>query len=113
MLLSRIALSQTAVIADPDVSSSSQQPRAEFLREAAKYCVTAALKTIKPLRCLQQRQLLCKFSYPDPLYYSTALHVLLLSSRLANPTEKTKQTMWEGILILRQLAEGSKTATSC
>ncbi|KAJ3542299.1 hypothetical protein NM208_g4176 [Fusarium decemcellulare] len=112
MLLSRIPLSHAAASKDNKEDGAGHQHKIKFLQDAVRDCVSAALATIKMLKTLKERRLLCRYSCQDPLYCSSALHVLLLGAKLESPTESTKRTIAEGILVLRELARGSETAAS-
>ncbi|KAF4987036.1 hypothetical protein FDECE_15632 [Fusarium decemcellulare] len=112
MLLSRIPLSHAAASKDNEQDGAGHQHEIKFLQDAVRDCVSAALATIKMLKTLKERRLLCRYSCQDPLYCSSALHVLLLGAKLESPTESTKRTIAEGILVLRELARGSETAAS-
>lgn len=112
MLLSRVPLTYAASFTDNGSDQLQPAPKTRFLQDAARDCVSAALTTIQLLKSLRDRNLLCRHSCQDPLYCSSALHVLLLGARLEEPTEATKRTIAEGILILRDLAKGSETAAS-
>lgn len=112
LLLSRIMLSHAVAPKDPDMPTDHQERIAKFLHDAARDCVSAALATIKILKIIRDRGLLCRYSYQDPLYCSAALHVLLLGAKLEPPTEENKRVIIAGILILRELADGSENAAS-
>ncbi|KAF7538022.1 hypothetical protein G7Z17_g12713 [Cylindrodendrum hubeiense] len=111
ILLSRIPLTH-AVASKRTNETPLEHRKIEFLQEAARDCVAAALATIKMLQTLNQRGLICRYSSHDPLYCSASLHVLLLGARLEPPADATKKIIAEGILILRELAKGSETAAS-
>ncbi|KAJ4266121.1 hypothetical protein NW762_004099 [Fusarium torreyae] len=112
MLLSRIPLSHAAALKDGQPSRLDHQHKIKFLQDAARDCVSAAVTTIKLLNTLKQRRLLARYSCQDPLYCSSALHVLLLGAKLESPNDSTKRTITEGILVLRELAKGSEAAAS-
>ncbi|KAF4463025.1 C6 transcription factor [Fusarium albosuccineum] len=112
MLLSRIPLSHAAASEDNEQHGAGHQHKIKFLQDAIRDCVSAALATIKMFKTLKERRLLCRYSCQDPLYCSSALHVLLLGAKLESPTESTKRTIAEGINVLRELARGSETAAS-
>jgi hypothetical protein len=84
----------------------------KFLQCNAKECLAAAQTSIQIMLSLKERSLLCRFSFHDSLYCSTALYVLLLGTKLESSILAMQETIAQGISVLSTLAKGSQTAAS-
>jgi hypothetical protein len=92
--------------------SPSSQLSQKFVKEYAQICIDAAKTTVGLMASLRDRSLLTKFSFYDSLYCSGALYVLLLGAKLEPLNQITRQTLTDGLSILRYLARGNEAAAT-
>lgn len=82
-----------------------------FVRHETQNCVNSAVTTVQTMFSLRARSLLCRFSFHDSLYCTAAVYVLLLANSLDwLPSTVTRDSMYQGILVLLDLAKGSEIA---
>ncbi|CAH0034599.1 unnamed protein product [Clonostachys rhizophaga] len=91
--------------------NSLEANETKLLRQQAQECVNAAVSSIRVLGALKGLSLLCRFSFHDSLYCSSALYVLIYASRkLAGSVSVPQKSIVQGICILLELAKGSEAA---
>ncbi|CAH0055918.1 unnamed protein product [Clonostachys solani] len=111
MLMTRTSLSHVAATVGFKPNSKHSM-KTNFLLDAARQCISAAVSTIRLLAGLEERGLLCQYAFQDPLYCTAALCVLLLAAKLEPPGPEMKEIIIQGVLLLQQLSKGSETANS-
>jgi hypothetical protein len=92
--------------------SPASPPSQKFVKEYAQMCIEAARTTIGLMTALRDRSILTRFSFYDALYCSGALYVLLLGAKLEPLHHFARQTVADGISILRYLAHGNEAAAT-
>uniref|UniRef100_A0A8H7TTE2 Xylanolytic transcriptional activator regulatory domain-containing protein n=1 Tax=Bionectria ochroleuca TaxID=29856 RepID=A0A8H7TTE2_BIOOC len=109
ILLSRSCLHCAVATCRP--ANSLEASATRFLRQQAQECVNAAVSSIRIMGALKDLSLLCRFSFHDSLYCSSALYVLIFASRkLEGSVSVPQSSIVQGIHILLELAKGSEAA---
>ncbi|VUC33741.1 unnamed protein product [Clonostachys rosea] len=109
ILLTRSCLHCAVATCRP--TNSLEASATKFLRQQAQECVNAAVSSIRIMGALKDLSLLCRFSFHDSLYCSSALYVLIFASRkLVGSVSVPHNSIVQGIQVLLELAKGSEAA---